>query len=255
MGYLRRSFVLGRVAVMLAAGSAIALAQEPSAGEQGRPFYKRFSFGVRAGGIPTKGMAPLERESSTQSPAENIKDFSNSAARRFTIGPSLHFALSDRAGINADFLYRRSGYDSGTTRYVRNADGSSGDFRSGAYERTRADFWDIPVQARFYHQGPEESGPRWFGSAGLTVRTVTAIKTFSERINEKKLSDTDTVPVQPAHRSVPGLVAGGGLQVRDEVGLKVELEGRFTRWFQRIFDTNLNRMNLHQVEVLLSFTF
>jgi hypothetical protein len=255
MGRLGRNLVLSRVVIALAAGSVMAQAQASPPEQESRPFYKRFSFGVRAGGIPTKGMAGFERESSTESPAENIKDFSKSAARRFTIGPSLHFALSDRLGLNADFLYRRSGYDSGTTRNVRNSDGSSGDFRSGVYERTRADFWDIPVQARFYHQGPEESGPRWFASGGLTIRTVTAIKTFTERINEKKLSDTDTAPVRPTHKSVAGFVAGGGLQVRDEVGLKVELEGRFTRWFQRIFDTNLSRMNLHQVEVLLSFTF
>lgn len=246
---------MSRVALALAAGAVIALGQAAPAGEESRPFYKRLSFGVRAGGIPTKGMASFERESSTESPAENIKDFSNSAARRFTIGPSLHFTLSDRTGINADFLYRRSGYDSGTTRNVRNSDGSSGDFRSGVYERTRADFWDIPVQARFYHQAPDESGPRFFGSGGITIRTVTGVKTFTERINERRLSDTDTVPVRPSHKSVAGFVVGGGLQVRDELGMKVELEGRFTRWFQRIFDTSLNRMNLHQVEVLLSFTF
>ncbi len=255
MGRLRWNLVSGRVVIALTAGSAIGAAQGPLPSQESRPFYKRFSFGVRAGGVPTNGMASFEQKSSTESPALNISDFSKSAAKRFTIGPSLHFALSERAGINADFLYRRSGYDSGSTRNVRNSDGSSGDFRSGVYERTRADFWDIPVQARFYHQGPEESGPRLFGSAGLTIRTVTAIKTFTERINEKKLSDTDTAPTQPSHKSVAGFVVGGGLQVRDEVGLKIELEGRFTRWFRRIFDTNLSRMNLHQAEVLLSFTF
>jgi hypothetical protein len=255
MSHSYRTSAIPRLLVSLVACTAAAFAQPSPAGENSDPLHRRFSFGVRGGGLPLRGMTNLSQDISTTTPAENINNFSRSAAKRYTFGPTVHFSITERLGINVDFLYRRTGYDSGSTRHVRNEDGSSGQFLSAAYERTRADFWDIPVMARFYNQGPEDDGPRFFVAGGPALRNVTGIKTFSERFDERRLRDTDTVPIRPAHQRVAGATVGGGLQLRDEVGLKVELEGRFTRWFERIFETNINRMNLQQVEVLVSFTF
>jgi len=232
-------------------GAASAQTEEPT------PFYRRFWLGVRLGGVPTNGMTTTEFRVNTTgtTPPETVNNNVKSAAKRFTIGPSVHFTLTGRLGLNADFLYKRSGYDSRITRNVQQEDGTAGDFLGETFERTRADFWDIPILLRLYNVDAAEESRRFFVAVGPSIRAVTGIKTFSERINQRRLRDTASIPITPAHSPATGAVFAAGLQLRDEIGIKFELEGRYTRWFQRVFDANLGRMNIQQAEVLVSLTF
>jgi len=225
--------------------------------EERTPFYRRFWLGVRLGGVPTNGMTTTEFRVNTTgtTPPETVNNNVKSAAKRFTIGPSVHFTLTGRLGLNADFLYKRSGYDSRITRNVQREDGTAGDFLGETFERTRADFWDIPILLRLYNVDAAEETRRFFVAVGPSLRAVTGIKTFSERINQRRLRDTASIPITPAHSPATGAVFAAGLQLRDEIGIKFELEGRYTRWFQRVFDANLGRMNIQQAEVLVSLTF
>ena len=51
------------------------------------------------------------------------------------------------------------------------------------------------------------------------------------------------------------VVIGGGVQFQDDVGLKVDLEVRYTRWLQKTFDAGPVQSNLNQGEFLLGLTF
>ena len=92
-------------------------------------------------------------------------------------------------------------------------------------------------------------------NAGVSVRTVTGIKSFREKVNLDSPNDITSMPVDPTRRFSPGVIAGAGFQVEDEIGLKLEIEGRYTRWFQRAFDNGAIRTNMNQVEVMVGLTF
>jgi hypothetical protein len=159
-----------------------------------------------------------------------------------------------------DVLYKSVGYDSGVTVQTQLtdeeiADGDEPDFLSGNYERTRAKQWDMSLLLRYYHKHRDEEGPRFYMSAGPALSTVSGIKSFYEQIYDEGLSDTNSIPIDPARTTVPGVVAAAGVQFRDDFNLKLELEGRYTHWFQRIFDAGLTRSNTDQVEALISFSF
>lgn len=245
-----------RPPLLLLAGLSFCGMAAAQTGER-TPFYRRFWLGVRLGGVPTDGMTTTEFRVNTTatSPPETINNNAKSAAKRFTVGPSVHYSVSGRLGLNADFLYKRSGYDSRITRNVQREDGTAGDFLGETFERTRADFWDIPILLRLYNVDASEESRRFFVAVGPSIRAVTGIKTYSERINQRRLRDTASIPIKPAHSPALGAVFAAGLQLRDEIGIKFELEGRYTRWFQRVFDANLGRMNIQQAEVLVSLTF
>jgi opacity protein-like surface antigen len=221
------------------------------------PFYKRFSFGVRGGAMFFDALnSQTITESTTQTdPATSTINFSNSASKRFTGGPAIHFRVSDHFGLNLDVLYKRAGYDAGDQLVTQPTEDEEADDLASRYERTRADYWDIPVLARYYTKAPDEEGPRYYLTGGIAFRSVSGIKTFSEVVSDEGLSDTNSVAVKPANKNTAGAVAGIGLQLRDEVGLKVDLEARYTRWFRPVFDSGPTSSNLNQGEFVLGFTF
>lgn len=234
-----------------AAGAQQDTAQEPS-----EPPYKRFYFGVRGGALINTLMTSqtvTESTSTTDPPLSTTKD-SNSSSKRYTVGPTVQFNATDRLGINVEFLYKRTGYEAGTTVITQPTEEEAA-FISGDYERTRADYWDFSVLARAYNKSLSEEGRRTYFTGGPVLRTVSGIKTFREKINEQGLSDTNTTPVQPAKKNALGAAVGVGMQLRDELGLKIDLEVRYTRWFQRIFATGLTNSNLNQAEAMIGLTF
>lgn len=254
-----RNFRLLAVIVCLAWTAG---AQSPSATLSSQPFHKRFSFGVRGGG-PINGLMKSQtvtESTTTTDPPLSTITFSDSASKRYTVGPAIGFRLMDRLDLNLDVLFKHVGYDSGVTVQTQLTeeeieDSDAPDFISGQYERTRADKWDVSLLLRYYTSDPEEHGSRFYLAAGPAFSSVTGIKSFSEQINDEGLSDTNSIPVSPSRDSVPGVAVGAGLQLRDEVGLKIEIEGRFTRWFQRHFEAGLTQSNVNQAEVLISFGF
>lgn len=234
-----------------------ASAQQPPPEQPSEPFYKRFSFGVRGGLLLNQsiGSQTIVENTSTTDPPLTTINYSNSASKRFTVGPTVHFRLSDRLGINVDALYSRTGYDAGNSIYTQETEDDDSEFISGNYERTRANYWDIPILARYYNTHYEAEGMRAFITGGIALRTVSGIKTFWETINEDALSDTNTIPMEPANKSALGAVAGAGLRIRDQVGLKIELEARYTRWFRKTFESDPTHSSLNQGAILLSFSF
>ena len=175
-----------------------------------------------------------------------------------TVGPTVQFRVTDRLAVNVDFLYRRAGYDTGNivvTQVSEEDDDEESEFISAAFERTRADYWDIPILARYYNKGPVEDGRRVYLTGGLALRTVSGIKTFWETINDEELHDTSIAPTEPTRKNVHGAVVGVGLQLRDEVGLNIEFELRYTRWLGRTFESDPTRSSVNQGEFVLGLGF
>jgi len=241
----------------------------PNASAQQAPSSAAFDSGSRNWSIGLRtGIRFLNPISSVDAavsdadtdPPQTTTIASKSTAKRYPVGPTVHYQVSDRWGITFDALFSRVGYDASSTTETQpdpDDENSEAEFISALYERTRADFWDFPVMARYYCTGFQEDPARLFIAGGLGVRTVSGIKTFSESVvgEDEELRDTSAEPVTPARRTVLGAVVSGGFRLQDEVGLKIDLEVRYTRWVQRIFDSSVARSSPNEGAVTVSFSF
>ena len=218
----------------------------------------KLSFGLRTGVrfLNPLGSVDATVHSSTTDPPQTTTIASKSATKRYPVGPTMHVQFTDRWGLSFDALYSRAGYDASSKTETQPEGEEDPDFISALYERTRADYWDFPVLARYYYTGFQDDPARLFISAGVAARAVSGIQTFSEFVVEEGVrSDTSATPVKPEHRAVLGAVVGGGLRLLDEVGLKVDMEVRYTRWIQRVFDSSVARSSANEGTVYIGFSF
>lgn len=222
-----------------------------ASGEIESKSLRRFSFGGRVSIVTGDMMSSETIERSTSDPAVTTTISATSKAKRVGGGVTVQFALLDRLAISADVLYRRAGYERSLTR----VEGTTTTTTTAETESTRADYWDVPVMARFFSRGRGQTGPRPFLAAGLALRHVNGIRTLREVTRADGLSDTYETPAEPVNRNLPGLVVGGGIQLRDDVGFKIAPEVRFTRWFGRSYDDYPVRSMKNQLEVVLGLTF
>lgn len=257
--FSRKRCVFTVCALCLCVAQRPVLAQMPD--PQSKPqngVLDRISFGLRGSVLllAVQNNRSATTLTSSSNPPLDTLEYSNNASKRFGGGPTIQFDFSPKLSLNADFLYRRLGYDAGRVVNTQATDKEKAKFVSGDYERTRGDLWDVPVMMRYY-RGPveDEEGRRSFVAGGIALRTLSGIRSFNQRVNDKGLSDSTTAPATPLRSTVPGVVVGAGWQFRDEVGVKVDLELRYTRWLQRLFDARTAQSNANQAEILIGFTF
>jgi hypothetical protein len=156
--------------------------------------------------------------------------------------------------IGADVLFRRAGYDWSAQVHEQD-DGAAGDLILGLTEQTRAEFWDFPILARYYMKPRSEQGARTFFTGGLALRAVSGLSTIHEVTDDELVRDTDTTPVGPENSLLQGAIVGAGVQLRDDVGLKVELEVRLTRWFQHSLRSGPANSRQNQAEFVFGLVF
>jgi len=125
-----------------------------------------------------------------------------------------------------------------------------------AHESSRANLIDVPAVVRFYSRSRHEPGARWFVEAGAAWRKAESIRTSMDfRDASSVLTCCTTTPIQPAHGSVFGIVAGAGVQVMDAFGIRVVPEVRYTRWMNQIFNSFTTKTQQNEVTAGLSITF
>ena len=178
-----------------------------------------------------------------------------SAGVPFIGGAVVRFDLGERFGIGGDFSYRRGGYDSVIDVSEQITDDDDGDLILNTFTETRADFWDVPILGRYYMSDRSSQGPRLFATGGMAVRFVTSVSSQTEVTDDDGVTDTDTTPVDLANDSIFGAVMGFGMRASDDVGLKVDIEFRYTRWFNPIFQTGPANSNANQADIMVALTF
>jgi opacity protein-like surface antigen len=257
----RERCALWRTTLLLLVCSVAPLfAQQSSSipSQESKGIFDRISYGLRGSilFLPIQNDLSNTTLTSQTDPPLNIHSYSNNQSKRYGGGPTVQFDFTPKLSLNVDFLYHRLGHDAGTVINTQETDDNDAEFVSGDYQRTRADLWDVPIMLRYYRGSVEdEAGRRAFVSGGMTFRTISGIRSFNEHINDEGLSDSTTIPATTLRSTVPGLTAGVGWQFRDEVGIKVDLELRYTRWLQRVFDGPMSQSNLNQAEAVIGFTF
>jgi hypothetical protein len=150
-----------------------ASAQRPAATPANEPVPDRISFGLR-GGVLFSGLvnnADSTQATSATSPPTISTTTVNSQSWRGAIGGTIRYDLSEKIDIGADVLFRRAGYDTEINLYTQD-DGEIDDLIEGRTEQTKADFWDVPILARYYTKARSDEGSRPFFTGGIAFRSA-----------------------------------------------------------------------------------
>ncbi len=259
VSYFNMRKILAVLLMSVGLSAQVATAQQAPPADTSEPWYSGLSIGLRTGFRFLDPIGDLDAtiSSATTDPPQTAAIASKSATKRVPIGPTFHLQLSDRWGLTVDALFSRAGYDASSRSETQPEGEEDPVFISALYERTRANYWDFPVLARYYYTGFQDDPARLYLTGGVALRTVSGVRTFSELDvdEDDDLTDTSRAPVKPANSAVAGAVVGGGLRLQDEVGLKIDLEVRYTRWFQRVFDSSVARSSANEGTVFVSFSF
>jgi opacity protein-like surface antigen len=240
---------------LLACGvSAVGAQERPS--RRAEPELERFAVGVRMGFALTdliKGGQTRDFINTIDGPIIVTTD-AESPTKRFAIGPTFQANITRKIGFNVDFLYRSDIRFTTAVTVDRDPDADGmGIFDSSREVRTKANYWDIPIMVRYYVRPP--GGARFFFTGGIALRTVTGEEATLILIDEDFLREEMSVPADVANKTVAGVSGGVGIQLVDDIGIKVGIEGRFTRWGKRNFAMGLANSNQNQIEVTLGFSY
>jgi hypothetical protein len=224
-----------------------------------RESLKRFTFGGRFGATFSSLIEDVSTEQEFTNPPQEWFRNGVSTASHFGVGVTAQYAFNNRIAIGVDFLYRRSGYKAGRDvlegEYDPDVDDEDERTRTTFFEQTRANYWDLPVVARIYDSNYFRPGVRAFIEGGAAFRRVTNINTFSDVTYPDGTTVSDDTPATAANDTVIGVIAGAGLQLGRESGVKVIPELRYTHWLSRTFDLDPTRSNIDQFEIILGITF
>ncbi len=231
---------------------------QPAPFFQDEPYIRRFTIGGNASVLILGLLKGDQQSESLTSPPLQIDSKNENKGTLFGGGVSVQFFLTDRYAINADLQLRRPRYKLTNTFYegIDNPN-TVGDDRTATFitEDTRARYWDLPLLVRRYNESRFEDRRKWFYEAGPVLRRVTGIRSSTETEVRNVKNCCDETPATPAHRNIFGAVAGIGLVVKDDFGIKLVPEFRYTRWFGGIFNNRAAQSRRDQYEILFSITF
>ncbi len=255
MFYVNRAMPAVRLAVLIPVFAAVSAAQTkiPVKPDEG----KRLSIGFTAGGTLTSGVKSVSTSVNTSAtdPPTVTNTVVDSKSSRYLVGGAVRYDAGDRFGVGVDFIYRRGGYDASIALSEQVTDDDDGDLLLSTGESTRAHLIDIPILGRYYFQPRSTDGPRGFVTGGMAFRFASGLKTTKEVTDQDAVTDTDLTPIGPANDVIPGIVIGAGLRAKDDVGVKVDIEFRLTRWLNPVFQSGPANSNPNQADAMVTFTF
>ena len=109
---------------------------------------------------------------------------------------------------------------------------------------------------QYYGRDRHAARIRWFVEGGGVLRRVSNIRSSTDStINFAATTCCDTTPAVPANHTARGAVAGGGAYFKDDFGIHIVPEVRYTRWLSQTFQSNSTGMQRNQVEAMVSLTF
>ena len=222
------------------------------------PESKRLSVGAIVGFAITGASQEVSSSVKTSSttPPTVTDTLVESKGAPFTGGGSVRYDFRERFGVGADILYRRGGYNSTINISEQVTDSnSSADLLLSTYEETRAHLWDIPILGRYYLKDRSAGGVRPYVTGVLAMRFATGVSSLTYFTDDDQVTDTDLTTIGPANDSTLGGVLGLGFRAADDVGIKVDVEFRYTRWADPIFQSGPANSNSNQADILVAFIF
>lgn len=222
-------------------------------------YIRRFNFGGTLSFLPLSLMQGGKKSEVYGTPPVSIESQADQKSAYFGAGATLEAFVTDRYAVSLGLIWRRAGYRL-TTKLHDTIDNTATteDERTlltTTTEETRANYYDLPLLVRRYNKSRFEPGWRYFYEAGGTLRTVRNIRTATQLETQTTVECCSEIPVTPSAKSIYGVTAGAGIVLRDDFGIKIIPEVRYTRWFGGIFNTRSATSRRDQVDVSISFTF
>lgn len=184
---------------------------------------------------------------SSQANAVSGQGFSSTAANgQAGGGVEINARIYGSFWLNFGAIYRFGGYD--TTDFVNDTTGTM------YLERTRARIFDIPLLVRY-------AGPRFrwnkyaFYEVGGAIRDASDIKLTQAAANDEGYFCCAPPSTTSIRRISEGAVVGTGVIGRDDFGIVVAPEIRYTRWMDDTFRSSTVASQRDQLEVTISFGF
>jgi opacity protein-like surface antigen len=222
--------------------------QQPVAKTPGSNELRRFSIGGLLSFNIFSYMQATTREN-TISDTTTFKSTSENLSSRATIGPILQMTFASRWAVAAGISYRKGGY-----RLTNDTTVSSK--VSTVKERTDFRSWEVPILVRRFSKAHDDEGFRWFYQAGVAARFINRISSeTSTTAQDGTVTCCDTKASVPRQSNILGFVAGAGITARDQFGIRVTPEIRYTRWMDRNWDSFTARSRRDQAEIAIGFQF
>ena len=214
---------------------------------------RHFSFGGRFSYVPKNLMRNrTDIDYTTGTTPVNTTFTTTTQSHRLGAGPSIEFAYNKRFLVSTDLLYHRFGYQIITTKVVN--PNLSTSKTTTTTEQTRANFWDVPVLLHVSHLPLPHVPSKFFVSGGGVFRFVKSIRTDTGTTYPDATTSYSAAPKAAQNTTLTGLAGGAGIRFRDDFGIKMTIEGRFTRWSKQVF-TMPGPVSPYELDVLVGFTF
>ncbi len=159
-------------------------------------------------------------------------------------GVTLNLRVFGSWWLNLGGIYRFGGYD--TTDAVNS--------NTLYLERTRAHYLDFPALIRY-------SGPRFrwnrysFYEGGAAVRYASDVRLTQSANNGFDYYCCAPPSTTSVRRMIEGVVVGTGISGKDDFGIVVSPEVRYTRWMGNTFRSPTVSTMRDQLELTISFGF
>jgi Outer membrane protein beta-barrel domain len=163
------------------------------------------------------------------------------------VGLNLNLRVTSAFWASIGGVYRFTGYD-----YTDTLNDALGTVYT---ERARAHLIDMPLMARY--NGERFNFSKYtFYELGGAVRYALPEKVSQVAVNENGLIPSGAPPTGIRfRRMIEGVVAGAGLTAKDEFGIVVAPEIRYTRWLGNTFDGNTVNTQHNQLEIAITFGY
>lgn len=218
----------------------------------------RFYYGFRIEAFPMRLFDTSTRQSSTTQPIADYVYSASSSSQKLTPAATFEFMFKSRWSVGTEFYLTHAKYIQTTS--VRTGVASptaTTDDRpvTTSVETTKANYWVLPVLARYQGLRKSGIGSRTYAIGGLEYRHVGRIRTGTDLSYPDGSTGYSEVSAVPLHREQIGLVVGFGIRYFDQLGFKLAPEVRFIRWDNDTFRGPGYASNKNQAEASLGFSF
>ncbi len=233
--------------------------EDDSAPRRRRPRveFERFAVGIRLGYQVTAQITEGtdDQTSTSTNPPTLFKATSEPQQDTWGIGGGVQVNLKPRWGVTVDLISHSIRFKTGTRIERQRTATRSAQLLSNTFVTTEANHWDIPATVRYYLNGPRQRA-RPFISGGVGMRLVRNAKATLEigDVDGGESTFAETMPEVATDRTM-GLVGGIGFELRDDVNLKLSVEGRYMRWQQKTFEMGLANALRNHVEIVVGLSF
>lgn len=213
-----------------------------SSSESEAPTIPRIWGGVIGSYTPLKTFTASTQTNSTSGEVVSSTVANGQAGGGLTVNARIYGSF----WVNFGAVYRYGGYD--TSDSINDAQGTL------FIERTRARIFDFPLLVRY-------AGPRFrwnkhaFYEVGGAIRDASNIKVSDAAVTNNGPFCCAPPSTLTIRHIGEGAVVGTGLTGRDEFGIVVSPEIRYTRWMDDMFRSPTVATQRDQLEITISFGF